>query len=66
MQALIEDRHLPLDLIRSEELPRSPHIGLNVGPLGDGIDWRVECPKLQSLLLEDAERTSRTCFSVSL
>lgn len=62
MQALIEGLPLKVDMIYSEEMPNSPHLGLNLGPLDNGIDWRVECPKLQTLLLEEAERTSRTCY----
>lgn len=62
MTALIEGLPLRVDIIYSEEMPDSPYLGLILGPLENGIDWRVECPKLQTLLLEEVERIHLTCY----
>lgn len=68
MTALIEGQRLPVDLIYSEgwiDAADGTHTALNLGPLSDGIDWQVNCPKLESLLLEGAEKISSTCYQTS-
>jgi hypothetical protein len=65
MRVLLEGQWLPLSLIHSEDWDGYPHTGLNIGPLSDGIDWKVLCPKLKALLLEGAVKTSDTSYQTS-
>ena len=62
MIAVIEEQELPVDIIHCEGSSKGDIITLNLGPLANGIDWKVHCPKLQTLLLEKAERVHHTCY----
>jgi hypothetical protein len=48
--ALIDGRRLRLELAEASDR----RWGLFIGPVQDGIDWRINCERLETLLLEDA------------
>lgn len=65
MTALIEGLPLTLYLIKVEEgdlVNGIPYLGIHLGPVSNGTDWQVLCPKLRLLLLDSSEKTSSTTY----